>query len=115
MYHTFKLFILIKKILFLVSSFLSITLLHSQPYALVIKEGYIIDPKNNVDGVMDIAINEGKIVQLGKNIDAKQAIQVVNAKGLLVTPGLIDIHTHNFFGTEPDHQYANGNLALPPD
>jgi dihydroorotase len=64
---------------------------------------------------MDIAVNDGKIVQVAKNIDAKQAIQVVNAKGMLVTPGLIDIHSHNFWGTEPNHQYENGNLALPPD
>jgi len=106
---------LIKKILFLFSFFLPLALLHAQSYAIIIKDGHVIDPKNNVDGIMDIAINEGKIVQVAKNINAKQAIQVVNAKGLLVTPGLIDIHSHNFFGTEPDHQYENGNLALPPD
>jgi dihydroorotase len=64
---------------------------------------------------MDIAIKDGKIAQVAKNIDIKQAAQVVNAKGLYVTPGLIDIHSHNFYGTKPDHQYENGNLALPPD
>lgn len=94
---------------------LPFALLYSQPYTIVIKDGHVIDPKNNIDGIIDIAINEGRIVQVAKNIDAKQAVQVVNAKGLLVTPGLIDIHSHNFFGTEPDHQYENGNLALPPD
>lgn len=104
-----------KKILFLLSLLLPFALLYSQSYDIVIKDGHIIDPKNNIDGIMDIAINEGRIVQVSKNIDGKQAIQVVNAKGLLVTPGLVDIHSHNFFGTEPDHQYENGNLALPPD
>ncbi|WP_018612170.1 amidohydrolase/deacetylase family metallohydrolase [Segetibacter koreensis] len=104
-----------KKIFLLLFLSIPITLLYSQPYAIVIKDGHVIDPKNNIDGVMDIAVNEGKIVQVAKNIDPKQAIQVVNAKGLLVTPGLVDIHSHNFFGTEPDHQYENGNLALPPD
>lgn len=106
---------MIKKILFLLSFLLPFALLYSQPYTIVIKDGHVIDPKNNIDGIIDIAINEGRIVQVAKNIDAKQAVQVVNAKGLLVTPGLIDIHSHNFFGTEPDHQYENGNLALPPD
>jgi len=87
----------------------------AQTYNIVIKNGHIIDPKNNIDDVMDIAISDGKIVQVGKNIDSKGALQLVDASGLYVTPGLIDIHSHNFFGVEPDHQYENGNLALPPD
>lgn len=91
------------------------TYANAQEYSIVIKEGHVIDPKNNIDGVMDVAIADGKIVQVAKNIDAKKAVQVVNAKGMLVTPGLIDIHSHNFYGTEPDHSYSNGNSALPPD
>ncbi|MDB5127669.1 MAG: amidohydrolase/deacetylase family metallohydrolase [Mucilaginibacter sp.] len=87
----------------------------AQSYNILIKGGHVIDPKNNIDDVMDIAIKDGKIAQVAKNIDIKQAAQVVNAKGLYVTPGLIDIHSHNFYGTKPDHQYENGNLALPPD
>lgn len=87
----------------------------AQPYSVVIKGGHVIDPKNNIDGIMDVAINEGKIVQVAKNIDAKGATQVVDAKGLYVTPGLIDIHTHVFFGTNLDQTYSNGPNALPPD
>lgn len=84
-------------------------------YNIVIKGGHVIDPKNSINGVMDVAINDGKIAQVAKNIDAKQARQVVNAKGMYVTPGLIDIHGHVFAGTEPDHYLSNGLLALPPD
>ncbi|OOQ58346.1 amidohydrolase/deacetylase family metallohydrolase [Mucilaginibacter pedocola] len=87
----------------------------AQTYAVVIKGGHVIDPKNNIDGVMDVAITDGKIAAVAKSIDGSRAKQVIDAKGLYVTPGLIDIHTHNFFGTQPDHQYENGNLALPPD
>jgi dihydroorotase len=87
----------------------------SQEYNIVIKDGHVIDPKNNIDGVMDVAIADGKIVQVAKNIDPKKGVQVVYAKGLYVTPGLIDIHSHNFYGTEPDHAYSNGMSALPPD
>jgi dihydroorotase len=87
----------------------------SQEYSIVIRDGHVIDPKNNIDGVMDIAIADGKIAQVAKNIDPKKAVQVVNAKGLYVMPGLIDIHSHNFYGTEPDHAYSNGTSALPPD
>ncbi|MCQ6957804.1 amidohydrolase/deacetylase family metallohydrolase [Mucilaginibacter aquariorum] len=87
----------------------------AQSYNILIKGGHVIDPKNNIDDVMDVAIKDGKIAHVAKNIDIKQAAQIVNAKGLYVTPGLIDIHSHNFYGTKPDHQYENGNLALPPD
>ena len=87
----------------------------AQNYNIVIKGGHVIDPKNNVNGVMDIAIKDGKIAQLAKNIDAKQAIQVVDAKGMYVTPGIIDIHGHVFCGTEPDHYLSNGLSAVAPD
>ena len=87
----------------------------SQTYSIVIKDGHVIDPKNNIDAVMDIAIQEGKIVQVAKNIDTKQAVQVVNAKGFYVTPGLIDIHTHNFVGTNGDQAYMNGPAGVIPD
>src|SRR5687767_7549278 len=94
---------------------LSANLLWSQAYSLVIKEGHVIDPKNNIDAVMDVAINDGKIVQVAKNIDARQAVQIINAKGLYVTPGLIDIHTHNFVGTNLDQAYMNGPAGVIPD
>lgn len=104
-----------KIVLFLFPLLFNFDLLWSQPYSIVIKEGHVIDPKNNIDGVMDIAIDIGKIVQVAKNIDAKQAIQVVNAKGFYVTPGLIDIHTHNFVGTNLDQAYMNGPGGVVPD
>ena len=90
-------------------------LLYAQTYSLVIKEGHVIDPKNGIDAVMDVAINDGKIVQVAKNIDASKAVQVVNAKGLYVTPGIIDIHTHNFVGTNLDQAYMNGPGGVIPD
>lgn len=86
-----------------------------QPYSIVIRGGRIIDPKNGINEIMDIAVADGKIARVAKNIDASKATQVVDAKGMYVTPGLIDIHTHVFWGVEPNHQYANGNLAVQPD
>src|SRR6185437_11246451 len=73
------------------------------------------DPKNNIDEVMDVAIDSGKIKLVAKNINTANALQVVNAEGMYVTPGLIDIHTHDFWGTEPNQQYEDGNLAIQPD
>jgi dihydroorotase len=104
-----------KILLFLALLCSAYTPLMAQNYAMVIKGGHVIDPKNNIDGVMDVAIQDGKILLVAKNIDEKQAKRVVNARGMYVTPGLIDIHTHNFYGNEPDHQYSNGNLAILPD
>jgi dihydroorotase len=88
---------------------------NAQQYNLVIKGGHVIDPKNNIDGTMDIAVKGGKIALIAKDIDEKEGVQVVNAKGLFVTPGLIDIHVHVFNGTYLDQQYMNGPNALPPD
>ncbi|SEB12043.1 amidohydrolase/deacetylase family metallohydrolase [Pedobacter hartonius] len=84
-------------------------------YSVVIKGGHVIDPKNKIDELMDVAINDGKIVMLAKNIDPKQGRQVVNAKGLYVTPGLIDLHVHFFWGTDLEGTYRNGPNALPAD
>lgn len=87
----------------------------AQSYDIVIQGGHVIDAKNNIDAIMDVAITAGKIVKLAKDIDTKQAAQVVDAKGLYVTPGLIDLHAHVFFGTEPDHYLSNGMVAIVPD
>ena len=88
---------------------------HAQTYNIVIKGGQVIDPKNSINEIVDIAIKDGRIVLVAKNIDAKQARQVVNASGFYVTPGLIDMHVHVFAGVEPDHGLSNGLSALPPD
>jgi len=88
---------------------------HGQSYTIVIKGGYVLDPKNNLHEIMDIAVADGKIISIAKKIDTTGALQVVNAKGMYVTPGLIDIHTHVFNGNEPDHTYSNGPSSVPPD
>jgi dihydroorotase len=104
-----------KVLVFLFFLLVNTFMVWSQTFSIVIKEGHVIDTKNNIDGVMDIAINDGKIIQVAKNIDAGQAIQVINAKGFYVTPGLIDIHTHNFVGTNLDQAYMNGPAGVIPD
>ena len=87
----------------------------AQTYSLVIKNGHLIDPKNNIDGPMDVAVQDGKIALVARNIDARQAKQVVDAKGLYVVPGLIDMHAHVFHGMDPDRYLSAGLSALPPD
>lgn len=87
----------------------------AQNYDLVIKDGHLIDPKNKINEPMDVAISGDTIALIAKKIDPKGAKQVVNAKGLYVMPGLIDLHSHNFYGTEPEHAYSNGFSAIAPD
>ncbi len=87
----------------------------AQEFDIVIKGGHVIDPKTKIDELMDVAIRDGKIVRIEKNINAKNATQQVNAKGFYVTPGLIDIHAHVYFGTESDHYLSNGLSAIVPD
>ncbi len=87
----------------------------AQQYRIVIKGGHVIDPKNNIDEVMDIAVNNGKIAAIEKNIDGKEGRQVVDARGLYVTPGLIDMHVHVFQGTQLDRQYSDGPNSVMPD
>jgi dihydroorotase len=90
------------------------TVSQAQRYDLLIKNGHAIDPKNQIDSIIDIAIANGKIAKISKNIPAAQANKVIDATGLFVTPGLIDIHTHVFVGSRPD-KFADGILSLSPD
>jgi dihydroorotase len=69
-------------------------------YDLLIKGGHVIDSRNSVDAVRDVAIKDGKIAAVASNIDAAQATKTVNATGLYVTPGLVDIHVHVYTGRE---------------
>lgn len=94
---------------------LAIGTAQSQSYSIVIKGGRVIDPKNGIDQIMDVGIRDGKIAAIQKKLDTSGARQVIMAAGMLVVPGLIDIHGHHFFGTEPDHYLSNGLVAVAPD
>ena len=87
----------------------------AQTIDILLKGGHVIDPKNSIDGKMDVAIGDGKIVQVSKDIPVKNAKRVIDVTGLYVTPGLIDMHVHAFHGTDPDSYIADGWDALPPD
>jgi dihydroorotase len=88
----------------------------AQPaFSLLIKGGHVLDPKNGRDAVMDVAIADGKVAEVAASIDAARAQRVVDARGLYVVPGLIDLHAHVFYGTEPDAYLSNGLSAVPPD
>jgi dihydroorotase len=74
---------------------LAAPVLWAQPhYDLLLKNGHVIDPKNHIDGVRDVAIEGGKIARVAAGINPAEARKVVDASGLYVTPGLLDLHVH---------------------
>jgi dihydroorotase len=68
----------------------------AQTYDLLLKGGHVIDPANNIDGVRDVAVSGTQIARVAADIPASSAKKVIDAKGLYVTPGLIDLHAHVF-------------------
>jgi dihydroorotase len=75
----------------------------AQTYDLVLAGGRVIDPGNGIDGVMDLALSGDKIAAVGKDLAGKK---VVDVSGMLVTPGLIDLHAH---------VYGYSGALLPDD
>ena len=84
-------------------------------FDLLIKGGHVIDPKNGINALMDVAVSGGKVAQVAANIARERARDVADATGFYVTPGLIDIHTHVFWGHDEESQYSDGYSAVQPD
>lgn len=74
--------------------FLSPLALQAQTFDLVLKGGHVIDPGSAIDRVMDVGITGDRVTRVAPNIDAALAKRVIDASGLYVTPGLIDLHAH---------------------
>lgn len=87
----------------------------AQDLDLLINDGHVIDPKNGIDSVMDVGIAGDTIAVVAPDVAPSRADRVVDASGLYVTPGLIDMHGHVFHGTEDDAYLSNSYSALKPD
>lgn len=61
---------------------------------LLIKNGYMIDPKSGVEGNYDILSEDGRITKIAENVEASEGCKVIDAEGLTVGPGLVDVHVH---------------------
>ncbi|MBI1354537.1 MAG: amidohydrolase/deacetylase family metallohydrolase [Acidobacteria bacterium] len=70
--------------------------LSAQQYDLLIKNGHVLDPGSEIDGVLDVAVKGDAIAEIALNIPADQAKKTIDATGLYVTPGLVDLHAHVF-------------------
>jgi dihydroorotase len=85
----------------------------SPKYDLLLRGGHVIDARNKISAVLDVAIAGGKIAAVAANLNPADALKTVDAKGLYVTPGLVDIHTHTYTGTGERRSYAGDNSVYP--
>ena len=85
----------------------------AQQYDLLLQGGHVVDAKNNISAVRDVAIKDGKIAAVSARIDPATALKAVDVRGLYVSPGLIDIHVHTYAGTGERGSYAGDNSLYP--
>src|SRR5580692_3630664 len=64
---------------------------------LILRGGRVIDPASGRDETADIAFRDGKVTEIGRDLPASGA-EIIDMRGLLVVPGLIDLHTHVYWG-----------------
>ncbi|MBV9559765.1 MAG: amidohydrolase/deacetylase family metallohydrolase, partial [Bradyrhizobium sp.] len=67
-------------------------------FDLILRGGRVIDPSQKLDAVTDIAFAGGKVAAIGTLLKAEPATDMRDVSGLIVTPGLIDLHTHVYWG-----------------
>ena len=84
----------------------------AQEYDLLIKNGHLIDAKNELDQAMDVAVLDGKVAEVSANIPDEKAKEVIDATGLYVVPGLIDMHVHVFWAPSPMHTSATATQVF---
>ncbi|HLJ16180.1 MAG TPA: amidohydrolase/deacetylase family metallohydrolase [Bryobacteraceae bacterium] len=83
------------------------------PFDLLLKGGHLIDPKNRIDGLLDVAVHDGKVAEVAADIDPGRALKSIDVTGLTVTPGLVDMHTHVFHTTGIPGAWAGDNSVQP--
>ena len=84
-----------------------------QKYDLLLRGGHLVDPRNNISVVRDVAISGGKVAAIAPKIDPRMPPSRSTRRGLFVTPGLVDIHAHVYAGTGEPRSYAGDNSVYP--
>jgi dihydroorotase len=92
---------------------LAATAAAQSPYDLLLQGGHVVDAKNRISDVRDVAIKDGRIAEVASHIDPAKASKVVDVSGLYVTPGLVDIHVHVYAGTGMRGAYSGDNSVYP--
>lgn len=90
-----------------------------QDVDLLIRGGTVIDPAQRLHGLLDVAVKDGKILAVSRDVSASRARNVISAKGSIVTPGFIDIHVHCFYpvanGSNADHYCLGRGVTTAVD
>ena len=86
----------------------------AQDYDVLLKGGRVIDPRNGLDQPMDVAVKGGAIAAVERDIDPARARETLRVDGLIVTPGLVDLHVHVFHSTGNPGAWA-GDSSVQPD
>jgi len=86
---------------------------------LLIQGGTVVDPGQHLHGVLDVAVKDGKVLEVSKEFPASRARRIFSAKERIVTPGLIDMHVHCFDGVSTginaDHYSVNRGVTTVVD
>lgn len=106
-------FFVVMPFMILVIFFAGSNIAKAQEIDLLLKGGHLIDAKNNIDRKMDVAIKAGKIFRVAADIPASSAKKVLDVSGLIVAPGLINMHTHVYAGSNPG--FTDGTSSQLPD
>ncbi len=90
------------------------------PFDLLVRGGTVVDPSQSLHAVADVAVKDGKVAAVGPSLGAEAATQNVDARGLLVVPGLIDLHVHVYrghvsIGLDPDPLCPAGGVTTMVD
>src|SRR4026208_1008478 len=83
-------------------------------FDLLLRGGHVIAAKNKISAGREVAVAGGRVAAVEAKLNPADALKTVDVKGLYVTPGLIDIHTHTYTGTGEQNSYAGDN-SVPPD
>lgn len=89
-------------------------------YDVLIRQGEVVDPSQNLRGVHDVAIKDGVIKSVAEHMNDVEATHTIDARGLFVVPGLIDLHVHVYpgyspFGLDPNLMCASGGVTTVLD
>lgn len=85
-------------------------------FELIVRGGRVIDPSQGLDATLDVALEGGRVAAIGPDLAPNHDAAIVEAKGLVVTPGLIDLHTHVYdggtsLGVDPVSLFARGAVT----
>jgi dihydroorotase len=85
----------------------------AQEYDFLLKGGHVLDARNRINAVRDVAVKDGKIAAVAENIAAARALKTVDVTGMYVTPGLIDLHSHSYRPTVGQGFRADNSMVYP--